>query len=384
MGKKTTILLFSDWYEPGFKAGGPIQSCKNTVNTLIDNFDFWIFTSDRDLGDTAPYKGIETDQWITLRNGAHVFYASPAFPNSANIRKLILQVNPATVYLNSMFSSYFSLLPLWVLRSINFPGRIVLAPRGMLNQSAVSRKKWKKKIFLTLFALSRISKQIIFHATCTQEEEDVKKFFGIHANVKMIEEIPNFYNKWNARDKQPGQLNVIFISRVHPIKNLLYAINRIKQVAGCSILFDVYGPVEDQKYFQICRESASQANSHIHINFRGPIANTRIFDVLQNYHVFFLPTLGENFGHVIFEALISGCVLLISNKTPWRALDARNVGWDLPLKSENEFSEKLNELCDMEGDVFNGKSKAAFDYAHEYISSMNLRNRYLKLFENTV
>jgi len=379
---KIKILLFSDWYEPGFKAGGPIQSCKNTVNAMVDDYDFWIFTSDRDLGDKEPYKNIKTDTWLNLPNGAHIWYASPGFLKSSNIRNLITQVQPETVYLNSMFSSYFSLLPLWILRSIMFPGRIILAPRGMLNTSAVSRKKWKKKIFLSLFSLSRISKKIIFHASSTHEEEDIKQYFGNNAQVYQIEEIPNIYEKWNPRNKQISQLNCVFISRIHSIKNLLYAINVVKSVAGCSILFDIYGPVEDEKYFQKCKEAASQANVHISINFKGPIVNSAIFNLLQNYHLFFLPTQGENFGHIIFEALTSGCVVLISNKTPWKGIEDKNAGWALPLTDNRIFADKLKQLCDMNEQAFNEKSKAAYDYARTYVASMNLKNRYINLFKS--
>ena len=378
---KIKILLFSDWYEPGFKAGGPIQSCKNTVNAMVDDYDFWIFTSDRDLGDKEPYKNIKTDTWLNLPNGAHIWYASPDFLKSSNIRNLITQVQPETVYLNSMFSSYFSLLPLWILRSIMFPGRIILAPRGMLNTSAVSRKKWKKKIFLSLFSLSRISKKIIFHASSTDEEKDIKQYFGNNAQVYQIEEIPNIYEKWNARNKQISQLNCVFISRIHPIKNLLYAINVVKSIAGRSILFDIYGPVEDEKYFQKCKEAASQANDHISINFKGPIVNSGIFSLLQNYHLFFLPTQGENFGHIIFEALTSGCVVLISNKTPWKGIEDNNAGWALPLTDNRMFADKLKQLCDMNEQAYNEKSKASYDYARTYVASMNLKSKYINLFK---
>jgi glycosyltransferase involved in cell wall biosynthesis len=383
MSNKKIILLFSDWYEPGFKAGGPIQSCKNIVNTLSEEFDFSIFTSDRDLGDKQPYKNITTDTWMQVANNTRVWYASPQFLKSSNIRRIITEVNPDIVYLNSMFSSGFSLLPLWILRSIKFNGRIILAPRGMLNTSAVSRKKWKKKIFLSLFSLSRMSRKIVFHATDKQEQLDIQKNFGDKAQVLLIENIPNINSAWLPRSKQPGQINCVFISRIHPIKNLLYAINVVKSIAGCSVLFDIYGTVEDEKYFQKCREAISGANPHIHINYKGPVANTNIFNVLENYHVFFLPTLGENFGHVIFEALTSGCVLLISDKTPWKEVQSKSAGWALPLNNKKDFVEKIIGLCNMTEVEINLKSKAAFQYAQEYVSSMNLKSRYASLFETS-
>lgn len=380
---KNRILLFTDWYEPGFKAGGPIQSSKNIVNSLSDALDFWIFTSDRDLGDTEPYKNIETDKWLTLENGAHIWYASPAWLKTSNIRSLLKDVKPDVVYLNSMFSSSFSLLPLWVLRSMMYSGRIILAPRGMLNTSAVSRKKWRKKIFLSLFSFSRISKKIIFHATDKQEEEDIKKYFRNQAQVYLIENIPNISTRWQPRHKQPGQLNCVFISRIHPIKNLLFAINILKGISGCSVLFDIYGTIEDEKYYQKCREAVSRANPHININFKGPVANARIFDVLQNYHVFFLPTQGENFGHVIFEALTSGCVLLISDKTPWKNLEENNAGWAISLNDTKSYLNRVRELCMMSESDFNVKSLAAHDYARKHLGSMNFRQKYLSLFQAT-
>jgi hypothetical protein len=40
------ILIFVDWFEPGFKAGGPIQSCRNLVESLGDDFDFYLVTGE--------------------------------------------------------------------------------------------------------------------------------------------------------------------------------------------------------------------------------------------------------------------------------------------------------------------------------------------------
>ena len=42
---------------------------------------------------------------------------------------------------------------------------------------------------------------------------------------------------------------------------------------------------------------------------------------LSTYDVMILPTLGENFGHIIVEAWAAGCPVLISDRTPWRRLE---------------------------------------------------------------
>lgn len=67
-------------------------------------------------------------------------------------------------------------------------------------------------------------------------------------------------------------------------------------------------------------------------------------DKLAEYDLFFLPTLGENFGHVIAEALSSGLPVLISDTTPWRDLAEKSLGWDIPLNEVDRFAECI-EAC---------------------------------------
>src|SRR5689334_4201523 len=70
------LLILTDWYLPGFKAGGPIQSCRNLVEALDQDYSIYVLTSDRDLGDSTAYTGIEVDKWVRMEN-IWIFYASP-------------------------------------------------------------------------------------------------------------------------------------------------------------------------------------------------------------------------------------------------------------------------------------------------------------------
>src|SRR3546814_15539936 len=58
---------------------------------------------------------------------------------------------------------------------------------------------------------------------------------------------------------------------------------------------------------------------------------------LSRHDIFFLPTFGENYGHVIAEALEAGLRLLICDQTPWRGLAEAGVGHDLPLNQPEAF-----------------------------------------------
>lgn len=60
---------------------------------------------------------------------------------------------------------------------------------------------------------------------------------------------------------------------------------------------------------------------------------------------FFFPTKGENYGHVIAEALCAGLPIVIADTTPWRNLQSLGIGWDLPLSNPTAFSKALDELA---------------------------------------
>lgn len=375
------VIIFTDWYEPGYKAGGPIQSVKNIVKYFNADYQFFIVTSDRDFGDSKPYDGLVADRWHPLSESVSIFYNSPGKLSIPLLKKMFQQLNPSVVYLNSMFSPKFSVLPLFVLKTINYSQRIVLAPRGMLRGSALTNKKWKKSIFLRLISYTKVYKKVVFHATDEQELLDIRKHFGRKADAILADNIPNVFNDWKRREKKAGELKIIFLSRIHPIKNLLFALEVCKRLNGISqIQFDIYGSIEDDGYYLKCFEAARDLEGSISISFLGPLAHSDVFETLQDYHLFFLPTLGENFGHAIFEALSAGCPVLISNQTPWKDLEKFNAGWAFPLQNIDKFVSTIHEIAGMEEQEFSKTSASAFEYAKMYLVKSNIREKYLKLF----
>ena len=108
--KLKRVLVCIDWYEPGFKAGGPIRSVVNIINALRGEFEFYVLTSAYDLGETEPYPGIETNQWFD-HDGILIKYLSKDNMKSSAIRGNVLEIAPDLIYLNSLFSTLFTLVP---------------------------------------------------------------------------------------------------------------------------------------------------------------------------------------------------------------------------------------------------------------------------------
>ena len=71
---KRKVLVCIGYYLPGFKSGGPVRSMANMVAHLVDDVQFYIVTSDRDLGDDSPYPEVVNDgEWVDVAN-ARVLY----------------------------------------------------------------------------------------------------------------------------------------------------------------------------------------------------------------------------------------------------------------------------------------------------------------------
>lgn len=57
-----------------------------------------------------------------------------------------------------------------------------------------------------------------------------------------------------------------------------------------------------------------------------------------------MPAQGENYGHVIAEALCAGVPILIADTTPWRNLEEQGIGWDLSLNNPKAFSNVIDTM----------------------------------------
>lgn len=375
------VLFIVDWYYPGYKAGGPIQSCVNIIRLLNNDFRFYVLTSDRDHGAMEAYPDIRFCEWQTGLHGESVFYSPRGQMSLRLIRKLIKQVQPELVYFNSMFSFRFTILPCIVLRLMGYKGRALLAPRGMLHKGALSLKSAKKRLFLKTANILSVFRGVDFHATDDQEKIDIRKYFKKN-RIRMVQNIPDISIPFANSSKQKGILRLLFISRLHPKKNLSYILDVLNSKAFKGIVkFDVYGDSESGDYLMRCKDIANKLPSNIEARFMKGVVHSEAVKLFAAYDVFVLPSLGENFAHVIFESLMSGTPVLISDQTPWKGLRNNNAGWDIPLDDVESYKAVVQYLIDLDFEEHKKMSLSARKLAEEYLAKADFRQSYLELFK---
>lgn len=377
------IFVLLDYYLPGYKSGGSLRSLCNLVERMGDNFEFWIFTRDRDLGDPEPYPGVVIDAWNRLGK-ARVFYSSPRFLNPWSLRRLIQQAGPNVVYLNSFFSPrsvlYLILRRLYLLPDLP----VILAPRGEFSPGALRFGAVKKRAYILMTRCLGLLQGTLVQASSQQEAEEIRAVFGGEVNLKVAPDlspmVPGSHQTRAARPtKKAGEARFVFVSRISPKKNLSLALSLLSKVRG-EILFDIYGPQEDAAYWSACQELIRKAPASVRINYMGPVPNERVREILSQYHFFLFPTLGENFGHVIIEAATAGCAILISDKTPWRDLRARGVGWNLPLHRMDSWQAALQECVDMNELELRQFATRAVKFALDWVTNPEILSQNIELF----
>lgn len=377
---KKKIIIFVDWYLPGYKAGGPIRSVANMVAHLKSDFDFSLVTSDTDYHESQAYPSIKSNEW-NLADGCKVFYFSKKYLKFRNLFVLLKQEAFDVVYLNSMFSFYYTILPLFILRRLERNCKIILAPRGMLAEGALSVKSFKKKMFLFFLKFAKLQNNIVFHATSEEEKKDISKFFNskiiLAPNLSQLSE----NNEFHVRKKNINELKLVNIARISPEKNLKFALT-ILQKSKDNITFDIFGTINNKVYWEECLGVIKEMPANITVNYKNEIQNHLIPELLRNYHFMFMPTLGENFGHVIIESLASGCPVIISDRTPWRNMEKQKTGWDISLSSTDLFVKAIENASKMDREEFNIWSKKAFDFSLKYINDPDIIEKNRNLFLN--
>lgn len=384
------VFTLLDCYLPGFKHGGPIRTVANMVARMPREFEFWIYTRDRDRGDDAPYPGVRVDVWNDV-DGAKVFYGSRAANTVLRIRRELARVRPGAVYSNSLFSPLN--LRFMFARSARLvePVPFVLAPRGECAPGALALKAWKKRPFLRVARAMGFFDDVVWQASSEFERKDILAAIGgtkTSAAAPTICVAPDLIPPRVVEGcsdpcvKRSGSARFVFLSRVTKMKNLPFALDAMRDLSG-DVSLDIYGPLDDPECWRECQAAIGRARPNVRVAYRGAVAPGDVTTVLARYEFLVLPTLGENFGHVIFESLSAGCPVVLSDRTMWKALREEGAGWVLSLDDRRAWTAAL-QACVAMGAEEHATMRAAARRTAACAESADAVERNVNLFETAV
>lgn len=384
------ILILADWFSPGYKAGGLVTALANLSHAIGDRFELFVMTRDRDLGDSAAYRDITANEWRT-RESARVLYTQDF--SFRNLRLQIERVQPDILYLNSFFSS-ISVKAL-VLHKLGLSGEapLVIAPRGELSPGALAIKARKKTSYASVALRVGLCDRVWWHASSDREAREIRDFLEAHgqkqAPIITASDIPPA--AWGSAASAPacprriknGAARLIFISRISPKKNLLFALDALRAVSG-AVELDIYGPVDDANYWAECELVIRALPPNVTVRYLGAVSREDVAPILREHDFFVLPTQSENFGYAILEALVEGCPVLISDQTPWNDLDAQGAGWVIPLDDRGAWARALAECISMDRETHTQMAARARQSVTAWLSRANPARETIEMFESVL
>ncbi len=362
-------MIFTDWYAPGYRAGGPIQSVYNLAKLLSKNFNVKVVTRNTDYSSAEIYAEIIPDLWTKHSPNHEVIYLSASNLKFKTIKNLCKTHQADIMLINGLFSFYFSILPLFF---ANYLGntRTFVAVRGMLHQSALNVKPLKKQLFLAFARGFGLYRTTTLLSTSSFEKDEITKTLG---RVKVVSApnipiIPNENFDFDIKKfkSESGQLRLLFLGRISPEKNPVMVLKALKDI-NLNIKISFAGAGLDSAYQNIFDTAMRDLPNNIEVNCLNELPHQEILNLFKQIDVMILPSHGENFGHAIFESLANATPVIISNNTPWKNMMLEKAGLEVNSNSLDEISNAIQ--------YFNNLSQ--LEYREWQIGSLNMALSYM-------
>lgn len=368
------ILMIMGGFFPGKKHGGPPVSVDNFC-TLMGAHECYIVTTNHDLGDNKPYKNIHNG-WND-RGNCKVCYLPDSKYHKNTFAKIISEIKPDYLYLQGLFQQ--CIIPCLLLAK-KYPVKVLLAPRGELCAGAF-RKKYKKVPYILFLKILGLLDNVAFQSTSDEETEAIQRWLNVQrSRIHQIANVPSIPKcTYPIEAKESGRARFVFLSRIVEKKNLLVALSSLINVQG-NVEFDVYGPIEDEKYWENCKRIIADMPQNIKVKYCGLVAHDEVHNIFSLYDAFVFPTQSENFGHVIAEALSVGTYAIISDQTPFSDLETYSAGKALSLSQPNAFSVAMQEVVDWNAKEAYAKRENAEKYLRDKLNLQQLKEQYGKIF----
>lgn len=300
------ILHVVPTYIPAWIYGGPILSVHNLcVEQVKSGHDVTVYTTNVNGKNTFKFK--DKSEHHCIVNGVKVNYFS------CNIRRIYFSIsmffklcknlkNFDIVHLHSIF--------LWpttcaaiLCRKFQVP--YIITPRGMLIKSLFKKNFIIKKIWFFFFEKKNIENAKAIQVSTDYEYKEIKKF---HYNLRKIFIIPNGvinprYFRYPKEKKiflKKKFKNILYIGRVNWKKNIDIIIKAMINLDN--FFFTIVGNDEDnykQKLLNLINKLKIKKRVRIFSERRG---HSKEY-LLKKCDLFILPSMSENFGNSVLDAL---------------------------------------------------------------------------------
>ena len=194
----------------------------------------------------------------------------------------------------------------------------VISPHGSLEEGALRQKYWKKyfarKSFFNLFCHGAAAMM----AFSEKEKQSIKKLFPstiVHV-VPIGVDMPRNKLREAINDGHSSHKNLLVISRLTPGKGIINLIHAWDNIRNDNWKITIAGP-DEGGYQGELKNNIKLLKLDSYFTFLGYVDEHKRDELYRCADLFVLPSLSENFGIVVAEAMSYGVPVLTTTETPW-------------------------------------------------------------------
>ena len=225
---------------------------------------------------------------------------------------------------------------------------------GMLHPDCLDRRSFSKRQVRWLRADRYIHQSGLLHFTSKRENDHVPPEFQAHPRVIVpngvrLESVDGVVggldNLWDEHPKLKRKRRLLYLGRVHPIKNIELIIESLARLGREDIGFAIAGGGDVHYCEELDRLIASRGLTN-QVTRLGPIYGRDKAALLRGAELFILASQHENFGVSVAEALACGVPVIVSDRVALaEEVSSAGAGRVTTLNIENIMS-ALRELLD--------------------------------------
>jgi glycosyltransferase involved in cell wall biosynthesis len=378
------VLHVSIAYPPATAWTGPISQLHARARAMRSaGIDARVVATD---ADERGCLDVDPDRWL-VHEGVPVFYA-----HCWNKRYFLAPSAWGAIRREAQAADIVHLVQAWswltiaAARHANAAGKpLVLSPCGGFDPNARAFSSRTKAVFGALGGGRAIRSVAGFHVTSARERLEVEAFVP----GKSIEVIPNGVlapSPETLRELGPPdsqRRSVVFLGRLHPVKNLPLLLRSWAQVSTASTeaRLVIVGPDENGHREEL--EALSRELRLARVTFSGPVSGAAKVRLLASAWCVVLPSQTENFGNVVAESLACGTPVIASTGTPWSELERRRCGWWIEPQAKT-LAMALSDALAMGADTRQAMAERARAWVLEAFAFESIANRMALWYERLV
>jgi glycosyltransferase involved in cell wall biosynthesis len=301
-----SVLVITPWYAPSWNSGGtPLAAYNISKLYEAEGYDVTVLTTTENGNERL------TISFHSFSLNHHCYYFSfPRIMKGAGLSfdlalKFIKSYrNHDIIHLHGVRNLYAVIFVVLSFCAAN-KKKFILTPHAGLMKDWISQSPYYQLIKLYSYISAKFMTSVNIHYLSEAERDESTSILRKKSFI-----LPNYVEIENVNIRNNFNNKFLMVGRIHPQKNFESAFRFIKN--NNIECLDIYGPVDDEIYFDRLLKLREELELTDRVNFKGNLDNRKLLDKYNLYSALIVSSKVEGISMAMIEAMGCGVPVLFS------------------------------------------------------------------------